>query len=200
MVAVIIFAAAFAAAFYLSLPKADDSPNFKFKAVEQGVAFYSNELPPGDFLKAFSDSNEFTIVVSASSEAQSYNSFAGNALVLLTSVLQASGKKPVSLVKQFDNNSLAYCQTNKGLAVLNETISVSECMEMLGSEAKFIIIESPDSSLKQPEVLLEKNKVTVKTQKASDFQAVPLIVLKTMFSDSEEKIKIINDFAKKVSG
>ena len=48
--------------------------------------------------------------------------------------------------------------------------------------------------------MVEKKKVTVKTQKASDFQAVPLIVLKTMFSDSEEKIKIINDFAKKVSG
>ena len=190
---ILVFLAIFSAAFFLVLPQDGSQKNYKFEAVEQGIVFHSNEASPADFLQKFRDQNEFIIVISLHGSVQDA-SFSGNASVMLQAILTASGKKAISVVKQFENESLAYCQTNLGLPEINKQITPAECEKMLASKAGFIILESPDSSLKQAEVLLEKNKVFVKTRKASEMQTVSYFVLKAMFADSEEIVKQINDF------
>jgi len=190
---ILVFLAIFSATFFLVLPQAGSQKNYKFEAIEQGIVFHSNESSPADFLKNFKDQNEFIIVISLHGSVQD-TSFSGNASVMLQAIITASGKKSISLVKQFENESLAYCQTNMGLAEVNKQITAIECEKMLASKAGFIILESPDASLKQAEVLLEKNKVFIKPKKASEMQTISYFVLKAMFADSEQIVKQINDY------
>lgn len=193
--AIIVFFIIFAAVFLLLLPKPQQE-SFKFKAVEQGITFYSNESEPKEFLKKFSDKNDFYIVISLT-ETGSNSSFMGNSMVMLESVLKASGKNATALIKQFEGSNLAFCQTNYASAQINEKISSSECLKILNSKENFIIIEDTDSSLESAQVILEKNKATIKPKIASDAQSAAFMLLKTMFADSEEKIKLLNDFLKK---
>lgn len=191
---IIVFLAIFSAAFLLVLPQGEHK-KYKFEALEQGIVFYSDEMHPSDFLKSFKDQNEFIVVINLYTGSEDA-SFSGNSSVMFQAILTASGKKVVSLIKQFKNESLSSCQTNLGMPEINKEITAKECNKMLDSKAGLIVIEKPDASLKQPQVLLENNKVFIKVSKASEMQNASYLVLKTMFADSEDKINQINDFLK----
>ena len=189
---IVVFIAVLSAAIIVFLPK-EQVVKHAFEAVEGGVLFYSEEKSPREFLLALKDSNEFYIVLE--SKQGSNSGKAANAFITLQAVLTASGKKVTSVVQSFSESSvLQGCQTNRGMVGVSDSITVKECIELLKSNASFIIIEQPSGELKTPEVKLEKAKAYLKPKTESDVQSMVFLVLKAMFADSEEKIKQINEY------
>jgi len=192
---IVIFAAVFSAIFLIFAQANPGPEKFKFEAIEGGVVFQSSERQPSEFLKALKDYNEFVIVLSSSSASEDISA-RGNTMIMFQSILTANKKKAISLIRNFAKGSLASCNTNYGLAQLNEQIDPKACNELLDSNRAFVFLEASNPELRQPSVFLEKNSIFLKTVKDSEMQDVGFLVLKTMYSDSEEVVNLINGFLK----
>ncbi|MDO8647924.1 MAG: hypothetical protein Q7R70_05950 [Candidatus Diapherotrites archaeon] len=192
---IVIFAAVFSAILIVFTQANPGPEKFKFEATEGGVVFQSNEKQPSEFLTALKDHNEFVIVISSSSVSEDISA-RGNTMIMFQSILTANKKKAIALIRNFAKGSLASCNTNYGLAQLNEQIDPKACNELLDSNRAFVFIEASNAELKQPRVFLEKNSIFLKASKDSEMQDAGFLVLKTMYSDSEGIVKLINDFLK----
>lgn len=197
LLGVIVFLAVLSAVVIVFMPK-EQTAKHAFEAVENGVLFYSEEKSPRDFLLGMKDSNEFNIVL----ESNSVNSGKeANAFITLQAVLTASGKKVTSIIEVFSSSMvLQGCQTNRGLVGVSDSITAGQCLEILDSNRPVIVIKPASAGLKTPEVMLEGNNAFLKPKSESDAQTMVFLVLKAMFADSEDKIKMINDYWQKANG
>ncbi|MFH1587319.1 MAG: hypothetical protein ABID38_05660 [Candidatus Diapherotrites archaeon] len=178
----------------------DMNKRYEYEFVEENIKFASNYNPPGEYLISLKNENEFIISPTFYERGPATAIMTGS-LVLFNSILIANGKDVVTLGRVVDpENNLLYCQTNEGDVLVNEKIELEECKNMLNTDEKAIIfIELPNENLDISEAILEKNRITIRPNSSDEVSRVSFVVLKTMYSDSEEIIAQINEILGKIS-
>ena len=175
---------------------------YAFAVESNGVFIYSDLMPPNQFLKE--TAKKRTFIVSPQLDSSNSNADAvTDSLLLWLGVLEASDKNAVSLIRLVDEkNNLVYCRTNFGNPKTDVELSASECNFLLSSEhpSVKVLILAPDSSLSNPEAILEDDLIAIKPVNAFDESRISLLLLKAMFEGTQEILDKINELARRISG
>lgn len=169
-----------------------------FSLEQGGVLFVSNIAPPGGQLQLLGQRNSF--VVSSEFAPTGSTSFMAEPLTLFNSVLVAQGKFVVTAAKSLDSKgNLLGCDTNDGNNLVNRKIDAAECDAIFGnSPHAVILVRLPDSTLPKSRVTVLENSVVIEPNSFSDVSRVSFLVLKTMYSDSQEIVDLINNIVGQV--
>jgi len=162
---------------------------YAYKLDYEGMLFLSNEAEASDYLPAFTGFNEFIVSPAFGKDDVALMT---KPLILFQGVLSAKQKRVILLARVFEGNSLKYCQTNDANVLVNREISIEECNSLLSSYIPKIMINKPDSTLKQTTIVLENNSITISPKNEYDLMNASYAVLRTMFEDIEEIIQNMN--------
>lgn len=195
--ACVVVIAAIALLAVLAFPR----QNYKYEIEQEGTLFQSNYFEPKDYLGALSSQPKF-IIAPQVTQGGAINSYMSQSLNLFIVILTYNSRTTVTLLRVTDEKGLlAYCQTNDGNSVGNRAIDSSECNAMLGDKsAAIVLIDLPDSSLSKSRVVLEENRMRIIPRSPNDAMRVPLLVLRAMYSNSQDVLDQINRFASKSIG
>jgi hypothetical protein len=176
-------------------------PSYQFKAEQDNVEFYSNEMDPFDHLRQLSAKQDFLLVLSVKEAGDEINPIMGQALNELTVILVANGKNVTTLAKSFDaSNQLTYCQTNRGDIHTSDQISVEECGQMLSQLGNQVLIEinPPNYLLGKSRVVLAPNQIKLQPKDKNDVTRVPHILLLALYPQTNEIINQVNQTTQNV--
>jgi hypothetical protein len=170
--------------------------NFKYSFREQGFLFVSNYNDPLPLISNQSKEQSFIVVASFTEEQSQINSLMANySLIPLVTVLSGNKKELMILAKIYNGKELIKCLTNYGNIKENTEIKKEECIKLLEDQkVKHITIEIlfPDDSLNETLIEVEKDSITIKPKNFKELQAATILLLKTMFSNTEQIIKNAN--------
>ncbi len=185
-VAIIIAIAALVYVNFLPKEKA-----YTYSVREEGVLFASDLAPPGELLQ-FNAQHSTFIVSHEFREGTENLDDVTNALTAFQAVLTAADKKVVTVLRETDaEGNLLGCQTNKGDRKEVFEVSAEECREILREKGVLVNIFSPDPSLKQPTVVLHREKIDVFPSSENN-SSLYLLILKSMFRNTQEVLDAIN--------
>jgi hypothetical protein len=174
--------------------------HYKYEESQQGIRFVSNEGKPTALLQQLAQANSFVLVPHASASiADGYNAYWTQALVQQEIVLGGHQKNALIATKVFDeqNGTWKGCQTDYATAKQNQFISVSECQGLLDTPHSAVIeIEFPDAHLRAPIVEITSQKITIRPVLGKDIPGVNFLLMRAMFSDSEQLIGAANEVVK----
>ena len=172
---------------------------YQYNVQAQGILFSSDLMPPADYLAELRGKDSFLVAVSMQ-EKDPLNTLQSQALNLLSVILIYNDKKSMSLVKVFESSQLVYCQTNWGEELINERIEVEECQQVLNNlEGKVLIeVNFHNVGLKQTQVVLEQNKVSIFPRSAADIADAPYKTMSVVFPNTDEAINNVNDLTDRV--
>lgn len=172
-------------------------PNYRYSVEEGGVVFQSNEYAPGQYLNELALKPKFVIAPEVV-ESGPINSYMSQALNVFAGVLEFNSRGTIAVLRVRDQKGIAYCQTNYGNTKENKPISFKECDSILGDKNSVVIlIDLPDSSLRKPRVVLETNLIHLMPKSQNDAVSMPQLVLKAMYSNSQDALDKINEIVAK---
>jgi len=117
-----------------------------------------------------------------------------NGALLFIQVLQGNQKEIYQLFRVYDNKDhLARCSKNKVGILEEEVLSVAQCNDfMKAGTSVLVLIELPDTSKAQPEIVLDEKKITITADRYESIGSACFTTLKIMFPNAAEIIQRSN--------
>ncbi|MDD5148098.1 MAG: hypothetical protein PHH08_01390 [Candidatus ainarchaeum sp.] len=168
---------------------------FAYNYTINGLIVNSDFADPKTAMGEFGNADSFIISPEMHETVSSSDHSVFSAANTFSVVLTGNKKDVIMLVRVLGpDNSLSYCMTNSGDVTTAEKISKEICLEQLASGNKArILIESPNSSVPVASVVLEKNKLTLKTSNSSQTGNAAFLAAAIIYSNAEEIIRKSND-------
>ncbi|MDD5163351.1 MAG: hypothetical protein PHD95_04040 [Candidatus ainarchaeum sp.] len=185
VIAVIAWGAAFALA----------KPNFIYNYNANGLIVRSNDFDPKMYFAELGNSTNFIVSPEMHETVSADDHSVFGAANIFSVVLTGNKKAVVMLVRVLDSgNSLAYCMTNKGSLQVSEKVSKEQCLAYLDSNSAVkIMVDYPSESFQIASAFLEKDRITIRTNSASNIGNSAFVVSAIMYENTEEIISKSND-------
>ena len=170
---------------------------FEFEA--EGVRFGSDVMHPGEQLRALAKRDSF--LVTSEFLERGTTSFMTQPITLANSVFVVQGKFVIVVAQTLDSQgNILSCDTNDGDKLTNRPLTALECRELLDNPAHTLfLVKLPNPALSKPKVTVSQNKVVMEPKSFEDVSRMSFLVLRTMYSDSQQTIDLINDLVDRVT-
>jgi len=175
---------------------------FKYKEKVSGIEFVSNTTQPLDYLHKIREKRYYFILSAEMDENNSQlNQKMAQAITLYNAILFANKRTLITVLAVYDDQGLAYCQTNYGNVRINTKISADECQKMLTQLDSNILIKiKKPMPLAYNRVIVEPPIITVIPKSLEEIQNLNYLLLKAMFPNADKAINIVNKKLEKING
>jgi hypothetical protein len=169
--------------------------NFVYNYNANGLLVRSNDFDPKVYFAELGDSSNFIVSPEMHESVSADDHSVFGAANIFSVVLTGNKKTVVMIVRVLDSsNSLAYCMTNKGSTQVSEKISREQCLAYLDSNAAVkIMVDYPSESFQAASAVLEKDRIAIRTNNASNIGNAAFLVSAIMYENTEEIISKSND-------
>ncbi len=156
------------------------APSYKYSYQIEGISLLSNTIDPKTGFQEISKKESFNLITSLNEPLTEKDTYKIKALTKLLMVLSGNNKKTTLIYKIFQNNNLAYCQTNKGDVKTVEKINPKECLDL--EQKNFSIILHPLSN--ERKIVFTENTLQLYPETLEDFDILSSFVSVKLFSNA----------------
>ncbi len=176
-----------------------NSQGYKYRVVQGGMEFVSNEGQPVDILLDFKNYASFIVSPQLVKQGPE-NSYMTTSITMFNTVLTAKKENPVIVARILDETgALSDCQSNLGDVKVNKAITIPECTALISDKTSArVFIELPDTKLTAPRVVLEKGVIRIYPSSYESVSGVTFAVLNALYPDSAQIISNVNSLAGKI--
>jgi hypothetical protein len=185
VIAILVFAAF--AFFAMSIPG-------NAVLVEGSLIRSATSAGPQEMSGKLGAENSFIISPSLHDPVQGVDSAMFNGAALFIQVLSGNKREVIQLLRVYDKGGLlAYCITNRGDVLNEERLALEQCNDFMKAGASvLVLIELPDTSKPQPEIVLDEKKITIIADRYGGIGSACFTMLKIMFPNAAEIIQRSN--------
>ena len=175
---------------------------FDFKETENGINFYSKDMPIKEALQVILDSNQVAISTNLIDTYQGETNPVLESSILATTVFVFKDKNTININNRIDNDSsIIKCSTNYGDNLTSVDLNASECEALFSQIESKLVINTPNSNLKESRVdiyPLEK-KVIINSKSENDLLVSTYLLLSANYPDLENVLSKVENLKSKLA-